>query len=574
MRLPVDLRDHARLSLRFLTNSIDHARQGLPYFWIDFATTPPQLAHEMIFDDIENLGRWLYGLACAQRVAGSEAGEDTRQVMLREIDRRVAGPYGFPYSTGHTKERTGHKPFSWLWGNRSVLEGWIQSWRNAVQEEERSQLAARIGRMVEGLGAFVIWKGPYAFFPIYEPPLDWVKPADMRLPEDPDDSTWQQKYTDQATTEEGSLPLPTDSLGGMIWPLVEWCELTGDEKALELAQGLAHTVVQYQPLRSNPICPIGCFSNNHGVLNAIAGILACHRHVPNTRHLIWAIGLFEYYLNRCSSSFGWVTEYEQPPADQELERLAAEGCAVVDMVRVGIELGRCGFSPGWDVAERFTRNYLTQAQIRTVTPFTLPADLVINHPGRAAVVAVPESHRDSEAFWTRVVGALTGWGAPNDILDPRGRLALCIQNCCSSHLPIGLLHVWEHAVERHDNLLRIHLLLTQDGPLCRTTDHQPRTGLLEITPHGLADLEVRLPDWVEERTVRVTINGAPVAVTTPTRHRYLRIPAAPAESLVRVNYDLREMSLTERLAGESYTTRWRGDTVVGITPAGRFIPVF
>jgi hypothetical protein len=29
-----------------------------------------------------------------------------------------------------------------------------------------------------------------------------------------------------------------------------------------------------------------------------------------------------------------------------------------------------------------------------------------------------------------------------------------------------------------------------------------------------------------------------------------------------------------RLGGELYTTRWKGDTVVGLDPGGRFIPVF
>jgi len=89
-----------------------------------------------------------------------------------------------------------------------------------------------------------------------------------------DNSAWQQLFADDHPHERGYLPLPADSLGGMIWPLVEWHELTGNPLALDLAVGIAHTFVQYHPMRSNDMCPVGCFGNNHGVLNASPDALA------------------------------------------------------------------------------------------------------------------------------------------------------------------------------------------------------------------------------------------------------------------------------------------------------------
>lgn len=132
MRKPIDLREHARLSLRFLRNAVSPTRPGLPYFWIDFLPNPPQFAHEMVFDDLENVGRWLYGIACAQRVAGSSEAEATRELLLREIDRRIAGPYHLLYSSEYSAERSSRPRYTWLWGDRSVLEGWIQCWRSRV----------------------------------------------------------------------------------------------------------------------------------------------------------------------------------------------------------------------------------------------------------------------------------------------------------------------------------------------------------------------------------------------------------------------------------------------------------
>jgi hypothetical protein len=574
MRKPVDLREHARLSLHFLRNSVSSTRPGLPYFWIDFLTNPPQFAHEMSFDDIEDYGRWLYGIACAQRVAGCSDAEETRLRLIRDIDRRIAGPYHLMYSSEYSAERGSGKRYTWLWGDRSVLEGWIQCWRSERNAAEREALAGRINRMVTGLNEFAVKKGPYAFFPTYTPPLDWVTPEGMLPPDAHDRSVWGQFYADPSQAERNVLPLPTDSLGGVIWPLVEWHELSGNQPALDLAVAVANTVVHYHPMRSNPALPFGCFSNIHGVCNAMAGVLACHRHVPNPGHFIWAETLFEYFLNRCSSSFGWVTEIEVETSDLATQRLSSEGCAVVDMVRVGIELGRLGLEHGWDVAERFTRNYLTQAQIRQATPFEILEGTVVNHGGRGAIEAVPAGHRDSVDVWNRSVGALTGWGAPNDILDAKGRLAMCVQNCCSSHLPMGLLHVWDHIVTRKDETIYVNLLLSQDGEFAQTIDAQPQQGLLTIIPKQNAKIAIRIPDWVEDAQVRISADGESVPVTWPPHSRFVRLPVITAGSAIRVEYPLRERLLTERLGGVLYTTAWRGDTVTDITPKGRYIPIF
>ena len=54
----------------------------------------------------------------------------------------------------------------------------------------------------------------------------------------------------------------------------------------------------------------------------------------------------------------------------------------------------------------------------------------------------------------------------------------------------------------------------------------------------------------------------------------LRFLRNAAGSAVRVEYPLRERTVTERLGGELYTTTWRGDTVVDIDPKGKYLPIF
>ena len=71
----MDLRKHARLSLDFLKAATNPAMEDLPYFWIDFARNPPEFVHCMLFDDVENFGRWLYAIKAAQVVSGTDAAE-------------------------------------------------------------------------------------------------------------------------------------------------------------------------------------------------------------------------------------------------------------------------------------------------------------------------------------------------------------------------------------------------------------------------------------------------------------------------------------------------------------------
>jgi hypothetical protein len=285
--------------------------------------------------------------------------------------------------------------------------------------------------------------------------------------------------------------------------------------------------------------------------------------------------MWEFYVARCASSFGWAPENESVDYQHPMERPSCEGCATVDMVRVGLELARAGFAESWDMVERFVRNYMTQAQIQhEVQPFEAKG-LALNDVSRGGIECEPEALRDRREVRSRSVGALAGWGAPNDVLDPHGRFAMCIQNCCSGHLPLGLLAVWDHAVTSKADEVRINLLIAHDNPDCAVTDRQPQEGRLDVRMKRKNSLRIRVPDWAPDASLRVEVDGRAVPVAWEDRpSRYVRVDDVPAGCTVALLYALRDQTLTERLGGELYTTTWKGDTVTRIDPPGRFIPVF
>ena len=573
----MDLRKHARLSLRFLEASTNPLMQDLPYFWIDFVRNPPEFVHCMLFDDVEDLGRWLYAIKAAQVVSGTDQAEGTRQAMIREIDRRRTGPYNLvytsPYSETFCRGFYGHH--AWLWGNRSVLQGWVLSFRFASDDREREEMKQRIDAMVSGLNEFVVRIDDCVHFPSLTPSKDFRKRDDYIPPREAAAEHWDAMYGMCLPDDPRMLPHISDSVGGMIAPLVQWHELTGNPTALDLAVGISRTMVKHHHTKGCLTNPIGCFSNNHGVLNAVTGVLAANRHVPNRRHLIWAKTLWEYYVARCASSFGWAPENETVDCTRPLERPSCEGCATVDMVRAGVELGRAGFVESWDMVERFTRNYMTQAQIQhPVAPFSLQG-VPLNDVSRDGIECEPEALRDRRDIHSRCVGALAGWGAPNDVLDPHGRFAMCIQNCCSGHLPLGMLDVWEQTAVREPDGIRVNLLFDHENDDCSVKDHQPAEGRLDVRMKRAGAVRVRIPDWAPDAKVKISVDGRVVPTAWEDRpSRYVRVPDVAAGGTVTVNYPLREQTVTERLGGELYTTCWKGDTVVDIDPPGRFIPLF
>ena len=570
----LDLRENALRSIRFLESATNAKRNYMPYFRINFSVNPPRFEHVVHFDDPENIARWYYGFICAQMVSGTRKGEQFRRGIEREIARRLIGPHGFMYTSKQTTQFCPNvkEPYSWLWGDRSVLQAWVLDYMRGSDAKARRRYEKWIRTMVGGLQEFSVKIGKYVLFPTYMPSLSYKRPAHLKLPVDAEGILKEMQLFCDGQTDY--LPPPMDNLGGMIFPLIQWYEAVGDQRALDLAVGISHSIVDFHTAYDNKVNPVGCMSNNHGTLNSMAGVLAAARHVPNRRHVAWARMLFEFYRSRCASSFGWVAENESVDPGRPLERMSCEGCAAIDLVIVGIELAKAGFLECWDIVERSARNYLTQAQPKHIGPISLKGvALNITEEDRKNY-SIPPELCDDRDIAKRAVGCMAGWGAPNDVLDPRGKGAMLVQNCCSAHLPFGLYCVWEHIAILKQEGLYVNLLLNHSGRECEVTDYQPGEGRVDIKMKVSANLYVRMPEWVERDSVRVKVGNARVACAWDESKRYVVINKLKRGTKATITYPLRRWKIKELLGGTVYTTDWIGDTVVGIDPPGRFIPIF
>ena len=91
--------------------------------------------------------------------------------------------------------------------------------------------------------------------------------------------------------------------------------------------------------------------------------------------------------------------------------------------------------------------------------------------------------------------------------------------------------------------------------------------------HQEKQLRVRLPGWVGQEQARLSVDGRPVPLR-PAPDRYLPVDGLKPGSRVRLDFPLQEQTTEERVSGTPYRVRWRGNTVVSISPRAPRYPLY
>jgi hypothetical protein len=81
-----------------------------------------------------------------------------------------------------------------------------------------------------------------------------------------------------------------------------------------------------------------------------------------------------------------------------------------------------------------------------------------------------------------------------------------------------------------------------------------------------------VPEWAPKDQVKAYRERKSTEVKWASPYVVFEGPAK-AEHLT-VTYPLRLSEVTEKMQGVEYTERWRGNTIVDITPPGKWIPMY
>ena len=154
---------------------------------------------------------------------------------------------------------------------------------------------------------------------------------------------------------------------------------------------------------------------------------------------------------------------------------------------------------------------------------------------------------------------------------------------CSTRGEMGLFYVWDGMLRHSDGVVRVNLLLNRASPWMDVDSHLPYEGKVVLRNKSAQEAFVRIPVWVDRSQVRVRCGTEPLPLVW--FGSYLRLDNLAPQDVVRIDFPVEERIEVWKMAdpytsavknpgrhvlslgaGETFTTRFKGHTVVEITP--------
>ena len=525
----VFLPDRAELAINSLLGCLNSEKRQLPFCLTDLTGSPPRMVHTQ-FDYSDHTARVIDGLLLARAMTGTNKGDN----QLTELKEQFFA--GFDEDGLHY---TPENPWSFRHANmhyqRSVINGLLSLILVDGSERARKHLVG----LTQALMDISIKREDYAYFPTVEyMPGEWPR-------------------GDWGILGFGTDPANTN--GRLLFGLTKACELLGDVNAGDLAGAYTRHVMHH----SSAYLADGSFATGmefreghfHSRAVTMLGVIRHGYSVGDATALAWGRKVFD---KACTfgTSFGWF-----PERLVETRAHGCETCAIVDMMEAAIWLAKSGWPEYWETAERFLRNHLLESQFVSLEGLEVSA-------GNASD---PEWETTKDVA-RRSVGGFAGWSQPNDLFS-KVMHEWDLYTCCSAQGVRGLFNAWTNAVTTDANGLSVNLLINHLSKDAIVRSWLPHEGRLEITPSRDGAVGARVPSWLDERTLEITIDGSPAnpSFLNSTRAEVANVSAG---SKVVYRFPLCKTKTQEVVLGTEYTADWVGDTVMAISPVGSRAPLY
>lgn len=147
-----------------------------------------------------------------------------------------------------------------------------------------------------------------------------------------------------------------------------------------------------------------------------------------------------------------------------------------------------------------------------------------------------------------------------------------MQGCCADATIRASHAIWDETVTGDGGEARVNLGFNRDGPLVRVVSSLPHAGELNVFVKKAQRVLVRVPGWAQRSEVRMFVNQA----SAPLRWQgsYVVFDRTRRGQQLTVTYPLRLAEVREPMLGQVFTERWRGNTIVDISPPGKWIPMY
>ncbi|MBD14354.1 MAG: hypothetical protein CMJ72_04205 [Planctomycetaceae bacterium] len=409
-------------------------------------------------------------------------------------------------------------------------------------------------KIVDRLDSFCKRKEDFAYFPVI-----------MHFLADP---------TRTVSLEEYDEPFPT------AWPamhdawLVEGLVAFYHQTQYPPALDLAGLLVEHMRAHGKIFGNSGEFQAGHNGYQGPRTALHFHRHTNVLIALLdyamakrdedlakFVCQCYEYARRQGNPNLGFFPEY-LPGAfpDDRHDIVDCEGCCVADMTLLALNLSASGYGNYWEDVDRYTRNMLTEMQLKESTA-------IRQHISKLPPSPVDPKNETAHQAAQRLVGSFAGWSGPNEfrVWGP-GVMQCCLANCSRT-----IYSVWEKIQEKKQDTLIVNLLLNRVSAAATMRSYLPYEGRVEIALKADLQLKVRLPKWLESSTMRVTDEqGEDISHNLEDSH--LNIDTVQAGNTVVLHFDLPEKETTEQVGHLKAKISYRGNEVISFQPAGNIIP--
>lgn len=526
-----DLAADARRALSYIDNMTDKALGRLPY-WLVLPHKKPAEAEHCKVDDAELVGSWFEAVDSIEGILGKSETTAELYTALRAHLMESWGECGLRF----------HKKFPWTHTIHSSFHemGYILPALNRLVKNnpEDKEAEKRASELVRGMRSLVYERKVRSFWsgdsveaePLYEFPNDvYVKGKGF-------DFSHHTGRGEQAIRN-----------GVSMHALVDRYVIAGDEVALELAIGLANFLLG--PSRYFNY-KFEFFGHVHSAVWIASGLVYLGRVTENQRYLNAGEKIYGY-VRSMSSDYGWIPEFAQWRAP-ELEH--CETCCIKDMILCCEELIKCGKSEYWNDIYMFSRNQLTENQIK-YTGYVVSDD------------TLPDTEAKTfRELGKRLIGGYTGGAEPNSVSLTRFR---SVAGCCVGTAPIALEIVWRNTVTIADNTLTVNIHTNKTTELYELTHSLPNEGRVTIAPKKEMKIAFRLYPFMknpklvcDNGEIETEITDGVIVTTSPTKEK------------VTLLFDVTTEEKKEFFAGKEYTEFWRGGDMVDILPRGEHVRLY
>jgi hypothetical protein len=491
------------------------AQRGLD--WLK-ATDSEQLAsapgqgwwHGWGYGDVT--GRMVEAFVLARQILGEARIGWEEERTRRFVDALFDAPDGLSWRPENLyRRRAAH-----MFDQSSILFGLV-AW---FIESGDDSIAARIERLIDSLCRIATWREGWCFYPLeVYTPGGWLEMYD--------------EFRDDRPNVEAD---PCHEGGRQIAPLVKYFTLTGYEKALRLAEGLARFTIHHSGVFEEDGSYLERKSRArghvHSRLGTAVGILKLGLATDRAEWKRWAKSVFDWTLSNLASQFGWVSERAHGSEG------GCETCCITDALDLAITLAENGYPEYWDIAERFARNHLLESQC-------------------------PQT------------GGFSGHSMPNDFCWTHyrtGQPEHHVGGCCSPAGIRGLWLVWSQIITRVEDRVFVHFPLNRVSRWAEVISELPHRGEVKVIVRNAPQLMVRVPDWASGSALQLTVNG--LERKAVLKGQYVEVTDLAEGDEVMVSLSLGQKRVRESFMDFALDVTWRGNTVVGIEPSGSNEPLY